>query len=1001
MKSFSIIVIFIAAAILGCALLPLLPVKLMPSQTLPSISVSYAMPGASPTTVEAEVTSRLESAIAVMSGVKGISSRSYSGGGHISVEVDRHADMETKRFEVSAIIRQTWSELPEGVTYPSISVRTATKEGSGPFMAYTINAPANPADIQAYGEENLRPLLARIDGVADVSLHGARPMEWKLTYDTDRLTAIGVTPGDIRNAISEHLGTVHAGMAESDSDGYLSVILKPGTDVGTLKTTDIPVALKNGGSISLDKLVEVSHSEARAKSHFRINGLNSIYVYITADELANQLDLADAIEKEIDRLRTTMPQGYSLEKTFDSTENIREELDKIYFRSGLTVLILLLFVGLASLSIRYVALITISLAINIAVAPGLYYLAGTEIQLYSLAGITISLNLIIDNLIVMTDHFTRHRDRRAFTSILAATLTTIGALSVVFFLDERTRLSLVDFVGVVIINLSVSLLVALALVPALAEKLGVGRKASRPHMSRLRSRLSLTLSRCYGATLRVTLRFRVIFLILIAAAFGWSVYIFATKVYNGEYWNRDQGEPVLQIYATLPNGSTIEQMDALIRRMEAFLSEWPEISQFQTSVHSARRARISVYFTKDNRTNGFPYRLKNEVVSKALTLGGGSWSVFGLDDMGFNNDVRENTGSYRVKLTGYNYDDLTAWAYLLRDTLLSHRRIKEVTVASEFSYWKDDYTEFEIAIDRERLAALGLNATQLFAAIEPTFGVELHAGSIPTERGNEQIRLHSAQGSRYDVFTLMHQPFETDGHTFTLNDIGTFKKRQTPKEIVKRNQEYEICLQYEYIGSPKQGERVLERDLEKINALMPAGYKAKDEKQQWREKDDKGKYRLLGLTAAIIFFISSILFNSLRQPFAIIFMIPVSMIGVFMTFHLFRLKFDQGGFASMILLAGITVNAAIYIISEYNALRQRYPRAGKRRLFILAMRVKITPVLLTVLSTVLGFIPFLIGTSKESFWFPLAAGTIGGLAMSLIAVIIYLPLFLLPRRNQK
>ena len=997
MRSFSIIVIFIAAAILGCALLPLLPVKLMPSETLPSISVSYAMQGASPATVEAEATSRLESALATMSGVKGISSKSYSGGGRISVEFDRHADMETKRFEVSAIVRQIWSELPEGVTYPSISVRTASKEGSGPFMAYTLNAPANPADIQAYGEENIGPMLARIDGVADVSFNGARPMEWKLTYDTDRLAAIGLTPGDIRNAISAHLGSAHPGMAESDGEGYLSVILKTGGDGAALNAAEIPVALKGGGSISLDKLVEVSHSEARAKSHFRINGLNSIYVYITADELANQLELASAIERETERLRASMPQGYSIEKSFDSTENIREELDRIYFRSGLTVLILLLFVGLVSLSIRYVALITISLAINLAVAAGFYYLAGIEIQLYSLAGITISLNLIIDNLIVMTDHFTRHRDRRAFTSILAATLTTIGALSVVFFLDDTTRLSLADFVGVVIINLAVSLFVALALVPALAERLGVGRRGARPRKKGLRSRIALFLSRCYGATLRVTLRFRVIFLILIAAAFGWSVYIFATKVYNGEYWNRDQGEPVLQIYATLPNGSTIEQMDALIRRMEAFLAGWPEIRQFQTSVQSARRASISVYFTKENRTNGFPYRLKNEVVGKALTLGGGSWSVFGLDDMGFNNDVRENAGSYRVKLTGYNYDDLSAWAYRMRDTLLSHRRIKEVTVASEFSYWKDDYTEFEISIDRERLAALGLNATQLFAAIEPTFGVELQAGSISTERGNERICLYSAQASRYDVFTLMHQPFVAAGRTFTLSDIGTFGKRQAPKEIVKRNQEYEICLQYEYIGSPKQGERVLERDLETINSLMPVGYQAKDEKQQWREKDDKGKYWLLALVAVIIFFISSILFNSLRQPFAIIFMIPVSMIGVFMTFYLFRLKFDQGGFASMILLAGITVNAAIYLISEYNDLRRRHPRAGASRLFARAMRVKITPILLTVVSTVLGFIPFLIGTSKESFWFPLAAGTIGGLAVSLLAVILLLPLLLLRR----
>lgn len=137
---------------------------------------------------------------------------------------------------------------------------------------------------------------------------------------------------------------------------------------------------------------------------------------------------------------------------------------------------------------------------------------------------------------------------------------------------------------------------------------------------------------------------------------------------------------------------------------------------------SPRLASISVFFKKEHQRDGFPYRLKGEVVAKALTLGGGSWSVYGLDDMGFSNDVRENAGSYQVKMTGYNYDDLYDWAYAMRDTLLSHRRIKDVTISSEFSYWKDDYSEFYFAIDRDRLAKTGINAGQMFAAIGPTFG---------------------------------------------------------------------------------------------------------------------------------------------------------------------------------------------------------------------------------------------------------------------------------------
>ena len=122
-----------------------------------------------------------------------------------------------------------------------------------------------------------------------------------------------------------------------------------------------------------------------------------------------------------------LPPGYEIHTSYDATEFIQEELDKIYVRTGLTILILLLFVLLITRNVRYLFLIIISLSINLCIAVILYYLLGLEMQLYSLAGITISLSLVIDNTIVMTDHIRHHHDRKAFLSILAATLTTMGA----------------------------------------------------------------------------------------------------------------------------------------------------------------------------------------------------------------------------------------------------------------------------------------------------------------------------------------------------------------------------------------------------------------------------------------------------------------------------------------------------------------------------------------------------------------------------------------------
>ena len=120
----------------------------------------------------------------------------------------------------------------------------------------------------------------------------------------------------------------------------------------------------------------------------------------------------------------------------------------------------------------------------------------------------------------------------------------------------------------------------------------------------------------------------------------------------------------------------------------------------------------------------------------------------------------------------------------------------------------------------------------------------------------------------------------------------------------------------------------------------------------------------------------------MKQPLAIIFVILVSYIGVFLTFYWFKLNFDQGGFASFVLLCGITVNASIYILNEYNAVRKRFPCLAPLRTYVKAWNTKIIPIFLTVASIVLGFIPFMVGVEKEEFWFPLAAGTIGGLIMS-------------------
>lgn len=1052
LSSFTLIVTFVCLSLIGVVLVPLLPVKLAPSRSLPGLTVSFSMPGNSSRVIEAEVTSKLEAMMAGVKEIRKVNSTSDNGSGSISLELDKHADIDVTRFEVSTIIRQTWPQLPEGVSYPQISTRRSDDKASRPFITYTLNAPANPILIQQYAEENIKPVLGQLKGIYKVELNGATPMEWQLEYDSDQLSRLGITLQAVQRAINRHYEKEFLGICsiEKGAEGreWIRLVRTSTEKEMEFEPGAIQLQAEDGTMVTLDKLIKVRHVEERPQSYYRINGLNSVYLYITAEETANQLNLSGEVKHLMGELQQKMPPGYEVHISYDATEYIQKELDKIYFRTGLTVLILLLFVALITRNLRYLFLIVTSLAVNISVAVILYYAFGLEMQLYSLAGITISLNLVIDNTIVMTDHILHRRNLKAFVSVLAATLTTIGALVIIFFMDEKIRLNLQDFAAVVIINLAVSLFVALFFVPSMIDKIGLEKKKRRKRRRFLlrptfMKRLTVYFTRFYQGVIYYLCRFRVIACLLLLLGFGLPVFmlpekmegegkwveyynkvfdnptfkdkvkpvinkalggslrLFAEKVYEGSYFNRDEGEVVLSVYATLPNGSTLEQMNVLIKRMETYLSDFKEIRQFQTYIYNARQANIQIYFTKENQRSGFPYTLKANIISKALTLGGGSWSVYGLQDQGFSNDVRESAGSFRVKLYGYNYDELSYWTEQLKEKLLLHRRIKEVTVNSEFSWWKDDYSEFYLDLDRLRMAKEHITATQLFAALRPVFGRDIYCGNVLFDSQTEQLKLSSVQGQRYDVWGLVNIPFFIDGRSYKLADFATVRKGQSPQKVAKENQQYRLCLQYEYIGSSEQGKKLLKKDLEEFNKILPMGYTAENEQDYWSwNKKDNKQYALLLIVIAIIFFTTAILFNSLKQPLAIIFVIPISYIGVFLTFYLFGLNFDQGGFASFVLLCGITVNASIYILNEYNAIRKRYPLLLPVRAFTKAWNSKILPIFLTVVSTILGFIPFMVGDGKEAFWFPLAAGTIGGLVMSILGIFLFLPIFSLKKQKR-
>jgi len=1037
--SFSIIVIAICLSLIGIALIPKLTIKLSPSRELPYLYVSFRTNSSSPRIVESEVTSPLEAVLNRINGISSIESYSTSNGGTITITLDKHTNLETARFEASTIIRQTWPNLPQGTSYPYISFSHSDDESTRPFLVYSLNAPSSPLIIQEFAEKNIKPVISQIKGVSNVEIIGATQMQWMLEYDYHQLNKLGISVGDIQIAIQNHTSNHFLGIVPF-RDKFIRVINSNGENTERFTPSEIPVKAINGNIVTLDKITTLSHVEEEPYSYYRINGLNSINMLITADNNSNQLKVGNIVKEQLESLKKQFPPEYEIHKESDDTEVIDKELNTIYIRTIVTIIILLLFVVLITLNLRYIIVIVTSLIANIAIAVIFYYLFDLEIQKYSLAGITISLNLIIDNIIVMSDHILHHGNRKVFMSILAATATTVGALSIIFFLeDENLRKNLIDFSLVIIINLVVSILIAMFLTPAIIDKIEITRY-SKGRQNLKRKSIVIHLTHYYERYILFIRKHKFISYVVLILGFGLPVSLLPDHIENREDnvifasiynsainsrtfnkiikpffggtlrlfiedtysngWSGDDSENIndrIQIYASLPTGSTLKQMDDLISKMEAFLTGFKEIKQIQSNIRSTR-ANINVLIKKEHSLTSFPYLLKSQIIRKAVTLGGGSWAVQGLDDQrNFNNDVSEFAGNVTTIMYGYNYDELLKWAEIYRENLMRHPRFRNVEINAFKQYYKNDYTEYYLDINKDYLRNSGVHASYLKAAVEPLLLKDLTCSQVYSDGVMQNITLTSKQSRNSDAWSIFNSQFNIQGKSFKLSDFSTIEKRQTSREIARENQQYRLYIQGNYLGTNSYN--IQKEEIEEINKQLPVGYIAYPQNYRYSfGEKDSSQYYLLFVIIAIIYFITSILFNSLKQPFYIIMTIPISYIGAFLSYYVLGVKFNSGCFASFVLLCGITVNASIYLINEFNNVNS-IKKTSSIKAYTKAWNHKIIPILLTIFSTIIGFIPFVVGNNSYDFWFSLAVGTIGGLVMSLIGIFLFLPMFVLTRKN--
>lgn len=1036
LSPFSVLLTATVLSLLGAACLPWLHIQPGQDPGSAALQVSFRHADASAHTVEREVTSVLEGALNTLRGVAGIRSISRDGSGEITVRFKQGTRMDMARFEAATRIRDICDRLPDGVSYPAVSSSSAGRRETV-ILSFVLYADRPENDLVRYARRRFIPPLAGIKGVGTVRIPEAEEEVWTISFQPERLARTGLTPDDLCRAVALGSRDDMAGNLIRN-DTLVTVRLRPSSGDSDLKNL---IAGNIGGRIlRIGEVAEVTRQRAVPAHYTRINGLPAISIDICASGRVNTLRTGKKVRQCLDGITQDLPDGMALHITLDSTEALRGEIRQILRRSVLSLLFLMGFVLLVSRSFRYLTVIFVSTVVTLLISALCYLPAGITLDLRALSAISISLGIAVDTTIVVADHRTYHRNLRIAAPVTGALLTTVLALLVLAFSAEARRAQLGSFIGVMTVNLCLALAVSLTVVPALLEKMPVTRQGMACTSFRQKRRLVRFTDRYRRMIGRLRCH-RVLLCAVLAIGFGLPLHRLpeelrpparpeslpqrlqaaGCRLYNqtvGGSWyqihrrifedalggarhffitrspvdpfrSSEAETPALTVAAHLPEGYSITQIDGILREMEGFLSREDGIGIYRTDIPSATYGEILVTF-RPGADEALPRDLKQRVWAQAVRSSGAVWTVSGGDSQVLTNNVRLERVPYGIYLYGYHYDRLFRYGQQLADSLNARLRVTGAAVMNG----PDDAAgqELSLSYNGPWLAQHNLSPGDVRGFLGYR-NFTRPAGTLYRDGQAFRATVAAAARNGTDLWWLEHEMAEIGGVSMPFHRLGTLEKKNTGHDIVRNDQAYELFVGYHFIGPDDQAALLSRECLRQLNEeTLPMGYRAESLRARTARTSPARQGRLIVTVALVIFMTCAVLFESLRLPAVVLLLLPVGFTGLFAAFGLTRTAFDQGGLAAMVTLSGLVVNAGIYLIHEYRLIRERRSLAPDR-CYLKAYNRKIVPTMLTVFSTLAGLAPFWLHRNS-TFWYALATGVTGGILLSTVALVIYLPVFM-------
>jgi HAE1 family hydrophobic/amphiphilic exporter-1 len=1011
--------IYLILIILGVISFALLPIDLFPDVDLPVVMVVAGYKGAGPSEIESMVAKPLENALAGTKNMKNIYSYSLEEACVILVEFDWGSDMDVAAADVREYVDMIRSNLPEGVETPSV---IKFDPSMMPIMFLGVSGEGRtPSELRYYAEEVIQPRIERLDGVAAAFPIGGLQREIKVDIDRKRLEALGLSVDQVVAAIGASNLDLVAGHLKFGQKDFL--VRTTGQFTHPSQLEEVIVSNHQSIPIRLKDVASIRDDFKEQTSVVRVGGASAIAMLVQKESQANTVTVADRVKKALSSVKSDLPEEVRIDLVWDSSNYIKKSVGNVE-RSALEggfLAIIVILVFLSSFSSTLI--ISVAIPVSVLLTFVLIYFGQMTLNITTLGGLALGIGRLVDDAIVVLENIFRHRQRgerpaeaavvgasEVSTAVLAATATTIIVFVPIFFVRGMVGILFRPMGYTVIFSLAASYFVAMVLVPLLASRFLKVERLKNPgginfkgKLLRVSRRIFDAIDDHYQKVLSWCITHKTLVVLGMVLALVASLPLM--NLIGAEFIPQiDEGQ--FDINLKLPVGTELKHTEEVVAQIEKTVMEnvpelstimarggvegegWQALSSIFQDITGSHAANLEVSLVDRNKRERSMFEIMEILRQKFKDIPDAEILV---KSAGMTEQMTSFGGAAApivVEIRGYDMETSRSLAQEVKKIIEQTPGSRDVRIMRE-----EGLPEIRIKIDRDRAAALGLTLGQVAQTIQTNLkGSVASLYRDPTLGKEYNVLVQLREEDRKNLLDL-DRIFITSplGNQVPLSNLAEVVNAEGPVKIDRKNQERIILVTSQAYGrAPGTVAAEVETRI-KGNVQVPENFSV-DVTGAYEDQKESFQILLYALALAVllIYMVLAAQFESLMDPFIVMFSVPLGIIGVIWGLFLTGKTLSILSFVGMIMMAGIVVSNAILLVDYTNILRRRGFELHEA--VINAGRTRLRPILMTSLTTMLALVPMALGFGEGGeMYSPLAVAVISGLLISMMLTLVFIP----------